>query len=130
MCVFHFAALPQGRVAYSDTTAYLIKVTDPAGNVDRVLVRSFGPRNWDDRTARAFREDLRTSIEEAIAVGGSRAELIGMLRGSFSFSGNGRPTGSRSAQFPTSPAWRRPGTGTSGRCALPLEVSSMSTISG
>ena len=37
---FHFAALPNGRVAYSDTTAYLIKVTDPAGNVDRVLVRS------------------------------------------------------------------------------------------
>ena len=58
---FHFAALPGGRVAYSDTTAYRIKVTDPAGRVDRVLVRSFATRNWDDRTARAFREHYRTT---------------------------------------------------------------------
>ena len=78
---FHFAALPDGRVAYSDTTAYLIKVTDPAGVVDRVLVRSFAPRNWDDRTAGAFRAYLRTSIDEAIAGGGDRAESIGMFGG-------------------------------------------------
>ena len=78
---FHFAALPNGRVAYSDTTAYLIKVTDPAGNVDRVLVRSFTPRNWDDRTARAFRKYLGTSIDEAIAGGGGRARLIARFGG-------------------------------------------------
>ena len=126
---FHFAALPNGRVAYSDTTAYLIKVTDPAGNVDRVLVRSFTPRNWDDRTARAFRKYLGTSIDEAIAGGGGRARLIGSSE-DLHFSSNGRTTGNRRARFPTSPVWRRPGTGTSGRCALPLEVSSMSTTSG
>ena len=78
---FHFAALPEGRVAFSDTTAYLIKVTDAAGGVDRVLVRSFAPRNWDDRTAGAFREYLRTSVDEAMALGGNRAGLIGMLGG-------------------------------------------------
>jgi hypothetical protein len=78
---FHFAALPGGRVAFSDTTAYLIKVTDPAGGVDRVLVRSFAPRNWDDRMVRAFREYLRTSVEEAMALGGNRAGLIGMFGG-------------------------------------------------
>ncbi len=78
---FHFAALPEGRVAFSDTTAYLIKVTDPAGAVDRVLVRSFAPRDWDDRTAGAFREYLRTSVDEAIAAGGDRAGLIGMFGG-------------------------------------------------
>ena len=78
---FHFAALPNGRVAYSDTTAYLIKVTDPAGNVDRVLVRSFTPRNWDDRTARAFRKYLGTSIDEAIAGRGGRARLIARFGG-------------------------------------------------
>ena len=74
---FHFAALPGRRVAYSDTAAYRIKVTDPAGNVDKVLVRSFAPRNWDDRTTRAFREHLGKSIDEALAGGGSRATLIG-----------------------------------------------------
>ncbi|MDE2974027.1 MAG: hypothetical protein OXU64_04765 [Gemmatimonadota bacterium] len=78
---FHFAALPRGRVAYSDTTAYRIKVTDPAGRVDRVLVRSFAARNWDDRTARAFREHLRRGIEEAVAGQGDRAELVGMFGG-------------------------------------------------
>ena len=78
---FHFAALPEGRVAFSDTTAYRIKVTDPAGVVDRVLVRSFNPRDWDDRTAEAFRDYLRTSIDEAIAAGGDRAGLIGMFGG-------------------------------------------------
>ena len=78
---FHFAALPGGRVAFSDTTAYRIKVTDPAGVVDRVLVRSFAPRNWDDRTAGAFRHYLRTSIDETMAVGGIRAGLIGMFGG-------------------------------------------------
>ena len=82
---FHFAALPDGRIAYSDTTAYLIKVTDPAGVVDRVLVRSFAPRNWDDRTAGAFRTYLRTSIDEAIAGGGDRAESIGMFGGASVF---------------------------------------------
>jgi len=78
---FHFAALPGGRVAYVDTTAYRIKVTDPAGNVDRVLVRSFTARNWDDRTTRAFREHLRASIEEAVAGGGDLAQLVGMIGG-------------------------------------------------
>ena len=78
---FHFAALPGGRVAYSDTAAYRIKVTDPAGRVDRVLVRSFAARNWDDRTARAFREHLRRGIEEAVAGQGDRAELVGMFGG-------------------------------------------------
>ncbi|MXX33782.1 MAG: hypothetical protein F4107_05815 [Gemmatimonadetes bacterium] len=78
---FHFAALPGGRVAFSDTTAYRIKVTDPAGVVDRVLVRSFTPRDWDDRTAEAFRDYLRTSIDEAMALGGDLAGLIGMFGG-------------------------------------------------
>ncbi|MCY3808728.1 MAG: hypothetical protein OXG58_04700 [Gemmatimonadetes bacterium] len=78
---FHFAALPGGRVAYSDTTAYRIRVTDPAGRVDRVLVRPFAARNWDDRTTRAFRERLRRGIEEAAAGGGDRAELVGMFGG-------------------------------------------------
>ncbi len=126
---FHYAVLPGLRVAYSDTTAYLIKVADPAGNVDRALVRSFTPRNWDDRTAMAFREYLRRSIDEAIAEGGGRARLIASF-GGVHFSGNGRTTGNRKARFPTSPPWRRPGTEPSGRCALPLEVSSISTPSG
>ena len=82
---FHFAALPGRRVAYSDSTAYRIKVTDPAGNVDRVLVRSFRPRDWDDRTTRAFREYLGKSIDEAIAGGGSRAALIGSYGGASFF---------------------------------------------
>ena len=79
---FHFAALPDGRVAYSDTTAYLIRVTDPSGKVDRVLVRSLAPRAWDDRTVRAYREHLRTSVEEAMAEGGTLAQLIATLGGS------------------------------------------------
>ena len=47
----------------------------------QVLVRSFTPRNWDDRAARAFREYLGTSIDEAIAGGGGRAESIGFFGG-------------------------------------------------
>ena len=64
-------ALPDGGVAYSDSSGYRIKVTDPRGSLERVLVRPFLPRPMTDRIrevalqreSELYEEDLRGAME-------------------------------------------------------------------
>jgi len=78
---FHFGPLPEGRIAFSDTSAYEIRIADSGGVGSRVLVRPFPDRYWDDRTQRAYKEFGKQSVEEAVDAGGDLAELVGMFGG-------------------------------------------------
>ncbi len=51
-----FDALPAGGVAFSDSSAYAIKLTDPAGAVERVLRRPIRPLVVTEEMRRAERE--------------------------------------------------------------------------
>ena len=79
--VFFFGALPGGRVAFADTTTHVVRIADPAGAIERLLVRPFPPRVWDARTARAFKDHQKEILAAAVAEGRDRAELMGMLFG-------------------------------------------------
>ena len=79
---FHFGPLPGGRVAFSDTTAYEIRISEPGGRGGRVLVRPFPDRAWDDRTERGYKEFGKRSVREAVEAGGDRAEMVGLFGGS------------------------------------------------
>ena len=50
-----FAALPGGRIAYSDSAAYVIKISGPQGQLERVLRRRLTER----RVVRSVRTDYR-----------------------------------------------------------------------
>ena len=51
---FLFDALPGGGVAYSDSSAYTIKIADPAGKVVRLLRRAFEARLVSDDIRRDY----------------------------------------------------------------------------
>ncbi|WP_423927897.1 hypothetical protein [Candidatus Palauibacter sp.] len=51
-----FDVLPSGGVAFSDSSAYAIKLTDPAGTVSRVLRRPLRPMPATEAMRRAERE--------------------------------------------------------------------------
>ena len=53
-----FDALPSGGVAFSDSSAYVIKLTDPSGAVFRVLRRPIRPMLVTEEMRRAERERL------------------------------------------------------------------------
>ncbi len=78
---FHFGPLPEGRIAFSDTSAYEIRIADSGGAGSRVLVRPFPDRLWDDRTQRAYKEFGKQSVRDAVETGGDRAEMVGMFGG-------------------------------------------------
>lgn len=79
--VFFFGALPGGRVAFADTTTYVVGIADPTGRTGNVFVRPFPPRVWDARTVRAFKDHQKESLAAAVAEGRGRAELMGMFFG-------------------------------------------------
>lgn len=64
-------ALSDGGVVYSDSSGYRIKVADPQGSLERVLVRPFLPRPMTDRMrevalqreSELYDEDLRGAME-------------------------------------------------------------------
>ncbi|WP_419948984.1 hypothetical protein [Candidatus Palauibacter sp.] len=78
---FHFAPLPGGRVAYSDSTAYAVRIVEAAGNVGRILTRPFPARPWDERNRRAFANSLRSRLEQEAAESRDRSEMLGFLGG-------------------------------------------------
>ncbi|MYG20243.1 MAG: hypothetical protein F4208_11925 [Gemmatimonadales bacterium] len=78
---FHFAPLPNGRVAFSDSTAYAVRIVEPAGNVGRILTRPFPVRPWDKRNRRAFANSLRIRLEQESAESRDRAEMLGLFGG-------------------------------------------------
>ena len=79
--VFLFGALSGGRVAFSDTTTYAVRIADPAGRTDRSLVRPFPPRVWDARTVRAFKDHQKEILAAAVAEGRGPAGMVGFLGG-------------------------------------------------
>ncbi len=51
-----FEALPSGEIAFSDSSAYVIRVADPSGAISRILRRAIRPRPATDVMRRAERE--------------------------------------------------------------------------
>ncbi|WP_420633796.1 hypothetical protein [Candidatus Palauibacter sp.] len=51
-----FEALPSGEIAFSDSSAYVIRVADPSGAISRILRRPIRPRPATDAMRRAERE--------------------------------------------------------------------------
>ena len=71
-----FVGLPNGAVAYSDSSAYSIKIADGAGEVIRILQRSLTPMSVDDDVRDNYREMLRATVE-----GEDDAEIRAMFDG-------------------------------------------------
>lgn len=65
--------LPDGGIAYSDSTAYEIKVTDADGTMERVLRRPFAPRPVSESMQEAEKE---RRLEELEAGEGPRMRLM------------------------------------------------------
>jgi 6-bladed beta-propeller protein len=65
--------LADGGVAYSDSSAYAIKVTGPEGGVSRILRRPFRPREVTERMQDAERE---RRLEDLTSGGGPRMRLM------------------------------------------------------
>ena len=79
--VFFFGALPDGGVAFADTTIYAVRIAEAGGGVGRTLSRPLAPREWDARTVRAYKDYLRESLAAVVAEGGSRAEMLAFFGG-------------------------------------------------
>ena len=79
--VFFFGALPGDRVAFADTSTYVVSIADPTGRTGHVFVRPLPPRVWDAGTAREFKDYVKESLAAAAAEGGHRAEMLGMFGG-------------------------------------------------
>ena len=78
---FGFGSLPDGRIAFSDSAAYAIKIARPGTGVSRILARPFPARPWNDRSRRAYGDHLVSSVREATASGGEGAEIAGFWGG-------------------------------------------------
>ncbi len=78
---FFFGPLPGGRIAFSDTETYAVRIAEPSGRVGTVLVRPLPAREWDASTVRALKEYLTGNLEADVAEGGDRAEVVGMFGG-------------------------------------------------
>lgn len=72
----HYATLPEGMIALSDSSAYAIKVTDGDGQVLRVLRRPFSPRPVTSEMRNSAREAFRREI-----AGVEENEQMAELRG-------------------------------------------------
>lgn len=65
--------LPDGGLAYSDTTGYAVKVTDAAGRLQRVLRRPFNPRTVTPAIQEA---EKKRRLDELEAGGGPRMRIV------------------------------------------------------
>ena len=64
---FLFAPLPGGTVAFSDSSAYEIRVAGATGAVSRVIRRPLPRRVWNDRNRRAYRRLLERELRAQVA---------------------------------------------------------------
>lgn len=73
------APLPGGGVAFSDSSAYAIKITDPGGGVPLILSRPFQPEPVTGRILEAeIERQIEASAEAAVArLGGGRPAVDG-----------------------------------------------------
>lgn len=78
---FFWDVLPDGAIAYSDSTAYAIRIARPGGEVVDVLRRPFSPEAVTDRIRRASIENALREFEEqrALEAPGGNAELAAAL---------------------------------------------------
>ena len=72
----HWGVLPNGRVAFSDSSTYTVKVAEAGAGVVRVLKRPFQPEPVTGRVIRAERDRLRRWRESA-----SPGAIVWMRRG-------------------------------------------------
>ncbi|MXW16541.1 MAG: hypothetical protein F4139_13300 [Gemmatimonadetes bacterium] len=75
---FLFDALPGGGVAYSDSSAYAIRIADPAGRVVRLLRRALEARPVTDDIRRDYRERRIDAAHAALSEGLERTR--GLVR--------------------------------------------------
>ena len=66
---FHWGVLPDGGVAFSDSTTYAVKVAAPAAGVVRILTRPFEPEPVTGRTIRAEKDRRLRRLEETAEPG-------------------------------------------------------------
>lgn len=66
-------ALPDGGVAYTDSSAYAIKVTTPEGKLERILTRPFQPEPVTDRFIAEHRERRMRGYDQGDPLGAGRA---------------------------------------------------------
>ena len=79
---FFWDVLPDGTIAYSDSTAYAIRIARPAGEVVAELRRPFSPEAVTDRIRRASIENALRQFEEErseLMDQGENAELVAAL---------------------------------------------------
>ena len=73
-------ALPDGGVAYTDSSAYAIKVTSADGTLERVLTRPFRPEPVTDRIRQEERERRLKGLEgDPLGAGRSHGERGAMM---------------------------------------------------
>ena len=65
----HLGMFPDGRLAFSDSSAYAVKIVEPGGGVMRILTRPLYPEPMSGRVIRAERDRLLRQLE-ATAVPG------------------------------------------------------------
>ncbi len=75
---FLFDALPGGGVVYSDSSAYAIKIADPAGKVVRILRRALEARPVSDDIHRDYRKRRIDAAHVALSEGLERSR--GLVR--------------------------------------------------
>ena len=76
-----FDALPSGGIAYSDSSAYAVKVTDPSGALTRVLRRAIQPIPVTDGMRRSERERRIEAMRNrrARVIGTPNSQAIAMM---------------------------------------------------
>ena len=75
-------ALPDGGVAYTDSSAYAIKVTSADGTLERVLTRPFRPEPVTDRIRQEERERRLKGLEgDPLGAGRSGGQRGAMMSG-------------------------------------------------
>ena len=65
----YWSVLPDGRVAYADSSDYAIRIVAAAGGVVRILKRPLPPEPATDRTMRAERNRRRLLTDEEVGTG-------------------------------------------------------------
>ncbi|MCY4397951.1 MAG: hypothetical protein OXE96_01210 [Gemmatimonadetes bacterium] len=91
-----FDALPGGGIAYSDSSAYAIKVTGPSGQVLRILRRPIVPQPVNDRLKRA---EIDRQLAELSANDNTGGDVPPNARALMAVFGSGRVQAIEGMQF-------------------------------
>ena len=115
---FFWDLLPDGTIAYSDSTAYVIRIARPGGEVVDELRRPFSPEAVTDRIRRASIENAIREMEGegSLGVEGGNPELaeIAEAMAPMMERDDGRVSGKRPRSVSSTPKSR-----SSGACAPP-----------